>query len=552
MGKKTVFYGDERYIRDLRYLIGFSELSRVICDDGSPFSEVYRNLLLEPDHKASGILFIFCKYDGYRLSLEADALGLKHGEDYVNGSELLHKLDLDLEEKAKDRKVFVWGTGKMGEHFFEKKLPLIGNVEIYGCVDSNTEMTGKSFRGRRIFSPDELIGDRNAFFIITTLEYYDEIKEYLIRNGRREDDDFIHMNRINRIASQMADRVIHDTPKYDFVCRRPFEFAEICKDGNLGCCCGLTGVTGANDSVYLTSFDNAWHSSVLKVVRLSIINGTYTFCNPVKCEYVYNNRYRLENGNEAAEESADEQADKYAINEDKYPRTVQFSFDKSCNLFCKSCRSKVYIAQGREKNKLEKFADRALKEIIPFIKRIKFAGGETCISDVYNRIIFNKDHGIEEIAILSNGKCMNADYISRLAERGYKKIDIVISMDGATKETAEKLRRGIDYDVWKKNMSELAELRRTGVLSLLGFTFVVQRDNYQEMKKYAEMCLGYNADHIRFSKLVNWGEFSEAEFTELSLTDRNGVPVEELGRVIKDDIFKACQVKLFRWIEWFK
>lgn len=566
--KKKVLFGDERYIRDFTYLIDIPDLFNTIISQNSSFTEVYQVLFSRKENSTDDYFFIFCKYDQYSINSEADALGLIHGEDYINGTEMLHELDYEIDRFAKNRKVFVWGIGKMGECFFKSKLPLIGNAEIYGCVDINDALSGKTFYGKKIYTPEKIIDDPNTFFIVTTTEHYSEIKEYLLNKGKSENVDFVHMSQINRNASQMAYKVIFDIPKMDSVCNRPFEFAEICKGGKLGCCCGLTGVTDSNDSLYYTSFNNAWHSNVLKVIRLSMLNGTYTFCNPLKCEYLFNSKYGFRDTNEMSkgfcintvDNSPEKEtlcintvinADYYTKKETEYPRTIQLSYDKSCNLFCKSCRPKIYVAKDNEKNKLEQFSERLLKEVVPHVRRLKFAGGETCISDIYGKIIFDPNHNIEEIAILSNGKCMNSTYINKLLERGYKKIDIVISMDGATKETAEKLRRGIDFDIWKKNMHELSNLRKEHKINMLGFTFVVQKDNYKEMKDYVDMCIQFGADNIRFSKLINWGEFSNDEYTALSMLDINGNPVPELQTVIEDKRFSLKQVKLFKWIEWF-
>ena len=98
-------------------------------------------------------------------------------------------------------------------------------------------------------------------------------------------------------------------------------------------------------------------------------------------------------------------------------------------------------------------------------------------------------------------------------------------------------------------MAYLGEKRKEGTIDYLAVNFVVQRANYLEMPEYVEMCLGFNADGIKFSQIRNtW--YSEAEFEEMSMFDQNGEMKPELAEIVKDKIFMRPEVHLFTWIDW--
>ena len=49
--------------------------------------------------------------------------------------------------------------------------------------------------------------------------------------------------------------------------------------------------------------------------------------------------------------------------------------------------------------------------------------------------------------------------------------------------------------------------------------FVVQKDNYKEMKKFIELGNAWSVDQIIFSKVRQWGAFTTQEFTDINIFD---------------------------------
>lgn len=497
-------------------------------------------------------------------------MGLIRNEDYASATVFLENLDFPLSDIAQEKNIFVWGTGERAEYFFKSFAEINPDVEIMGCIDSNPSKKGKTFHRRPIFSPDEIIDREDVFVIVATTLHYEEVAAFLQEHGKQETKDYIHMYAINHYASKLARETIYDRPRHDFVCQRPFKHAELGGEGRMTSCCGINHLLQWNTPVYYSEFEHVWHSNVMKVIRLSMINGTYSFCNPLKCNYIYDDEKQQIDTNELSHayswtrEELDEigkrteypvntlfDAKRYEIREDEYPSELQCSFDKSCNLRCASCREQVYIASNAERKRLDNFAEKLKRSVLPHIERIKFSGGEVCVSPTYHKIIFDPDNfHIRKVQMISNGSIFTEDFFEKLKGR-FDETVIMISMDGATKETAEKLRRGIDFDKWKTNMEFLSQMRKENQIQKLYYNFVVQRDNYMEMADYVKMCLSYHADSIKFSRLMNWLGSANEEYEKIAMWDSLGRMKPELEEIVSDEIFQRPEVRLFKWVNLF-
>ena len=82
--------------------------------------------------------------------------------------------------------------------------------------------------------------------------------------------------------------------------------------------------------------------------------------------------------------------------------------------------------------------------------------------------------------------------------------ELGVSIDGATKDTYEKLRLGGRWDKILEALECMAEQKqRHGFRFILHF--VVQRDNYHEMEKIIDLGEQYDADRVWLNKIEDWG-----------------------------------------------
>ena len=97
----------------------------------------------------------------------------------------------------------------------------------------------------------------------------------------------------------------------------------------------------------------------------------------------------------------------------------------------------------------------------------------------------------------------------------FKKLDVLnISIDGATKTTYEKLRRGGSFDKIIENLESAKTLKQQHGFKF-NLHFVVQQDNWREIPLMLELAHRYDADRMFFNKIQNWNtgiDFAEQDF----------------------------------------
>jgi MoaA/NifB/PqqE/SkfB family radical SAM enzyme len=79
-------------------------------------------------------------------------------------------------------------------------------------------------------------------------------------------------------------------------------------------------------------------------------------------------------------------------------------------------------------------------------------------------------------------------------------LDVVLSMDGASKATFERLRRGADFGRVLDNLKILARLREAGRIKFFQVTTVVQQDNFRELQAVLDLAREARADLVRFDR----------------------------------------------------
>lgn len=567
-GKKIVIYGDERYVRDFLYVFDYLEIAYIVNDKESEFAKGWDIIQKE---KKENIFIIICKYDEIHAIAYLEKNGFQRNRNYALAVSFFYCLDFPIRKISEEKNVYVWGTGNKAHTFFHEFVESHPEVNIAGCIDSNIEKVGKTWFRRPVYSKESIDDLRKAFYIIATTDYYTEIHDFLVAHGKRENIDFIHYTLINHWASWMMRETVYDIPRLDYICPKPFCDVELFSEGRIGVCVGIPGnPIWAGQTAYCSFYD-VWHSNVMKILRLSIINGTYSFCNRKKCNILAESSMQEIDVNElhyqfhrkkcvmdkilekpAYPRNTVFRVENYMKKAREYPYTVMCGYDKTCNLQCPSCRKEIYSASGRERDRMLYYTERMKKELFENVDRIKVSGsGEVFASNVCKSILYDTELAkkVRKIGILSNGTLFYKETADRLIGI-YDEVKVFISMDGCQKETAEKLRAGTDFMRWKENMEYLGELRRKGKISFLAFNFVVQRANFREMPGFAEMCLGFHSDAVKFSRIFNWGNYSEEEFQRISMFNEEDEMLEELQDVIKNPILQRPEIYLFSWINW--
>ena len=120
-----------------------------------------------------------------------------------------------------------------------------------------------------------------------------------------------------------------------------------------------------------------------------------------------------------------------------------------------------------------------------------------------------------------------------------------VSIDTATKNTYESIRRGGNFDVLRKNMEFASQLRKEGKIQYFRINFVVQKKNYLEMERFIEWGIQLGVDNVFFTKILNWGTYSKEEFADISMMESDSQhPKPEFKEILDKEIFRNPIVDL--------
>lgn len=468
---------------------------------------------------------ILCDFDKEHKENIMRKRGLRYGEDYVYEQDFFG--ELDSISIPSDREILIWGTGKMAHYFLEQGL----DISVKGFIDSYKK--SDTFQGKPVFFPYE-ITDWKRYYIIVALNDAHEILKQLINYGLVEEEDFIEYQKIIELPSNMLRKTIFDRSCYHLECNTMFNHLEILDQGNTRCCC-TTFVRPNLGNILDKSSSEIWHSALHKILCLSTENRTFSFCDKTMCPLFV--------ARECGESKLEDRAYKKL---GTFPEVVALGYDSSCNLACSTCRKELHFAKGKELETINKITEIVKKEYLPRCRFLILAGnGEVFASPAYREAYESDGCRPQYIRLLSNGMLFNQTNWEHFVKRHTCKIMLTVSVDAASKETYESIRRNGNFDILKKNMEFASKLRRTGSLSYFRMNFVVQRENYKEMVPFVEWGQELGVDEIFFTKILNWGTYSQEEFEQISMMEKDGItPKAELKKVLEHPIMNSKIVDL--------
>ena len=511
--KMIILYGDERFIKEIEY----------VCS-GKILPVIHESILREEKKRLGELngLVVLCAYDMESAEQDLRERGLKYGEEYIFARDFLRAMDRDaLLPKNSSRKIVFWGCGKIGE-----RIGRNDGVDFY--IDSNAALSGSTFLGKRVVCPSKIINWKDIYiYIVTSDKNRIEIEAYLQSKGLVPGEDYYDGNApqflLNTFSvgsySDALLQTIHDRPIKDLHCDYGMRKVDFSEDGHMYPCC--------DDYVYNFSVGyllhgdvkTEWDSYGARIFKLSLVNHTFSFCNPSGCNFLYahiggKERYDITYA-----------GGEYEKRGGLYPSLPTISIDRSCNLKCESCRNDYFKATEQQLRQRELLADKIAKEVLPNAEWIFLAGqGDIFYSPIYRKMWINET-GIKRkgIQILTNGLLFNQRNWE-LLEAGYENIRLGVSIDAASPKVYEKVRRGGIWEVLCRNMEFAGRLRKAGKIERFWITFVVQQKNYLDMKHFIELGKTWNCDYVSFARIRNLGTYSEQEFDEsITLFDNHGM-----------------------------
>lgn len=522
-----IIYGANRVAKDFLYI--FDKLKIMyVTDDGHSAEEFQGYEVKTLDEALSDKSYdkiILCDFDKSQKEAKLQECGLERGKDYLYEEDFF--ADLDEFHIPPERKLAVWGTGQIAD-FFTKWNPC---YEVAAYFDNHK--SAETFYGNPVIHPEQ-VNDWKEYFIVIAVTKDEDIRAQLQTLGLKQGEDFVGYQKIIGQPSHMLRQTIFDRNCYELDCRTMLNHLEILHGGDTRCCC-TTFVKQNLDNIMEKSVNDLWNSAVHKIMCLSTENRTYSFCDKSMCPLFVEKRLTEENGLERPYRQMS-----------PVPEVLALGHDASCNLACVTCRRELCFAKGEELEEVNKVTDKIKKDYLPACRFLILAGdGEVFASPAYREIYESAACNPGYIRLLSNGMLFTPGNWERFRQHKTGKIMLTVSIDAASKETYERIRRRGNFDILRKNMEFAAALRKKGELCYFRMNFVVQRDNYLEMIPFVQWGEKLGVDEVFFTKILNWGTYTAEEFARISMMEPDAVtPKAELREVLNHPVMKSPIVDL--------
>lgn len=317
------------------------------------------------------------------------------------------------------------------------------------------------------------------------------------------------------------------------ICTRPFYYSVINSVYDFHFCCGDWSDSAGN--ILENPPDAIWNSSIAKIFRLSLINRTYSFCNANACVHL---KPQADTTNERMRDIPRTR---------DIPHTLEIGIDRTCNLFCKSCRDCVVVETGERKRRTEAAKDVIISSgWLEKCNTLLLGGqGEVFFSNVYQELMFYGSEKRISLDLRTNGTLLTEEYFTKLKKK-YKELKIIVSVDAANEATFRKLRRSNNSDSWEnlnRNLQMLSEKRKRKELGYFQINMCVQWDNYKEIPDFIRWGEALVVDRVYLTPIRNWGTYSSKEFENVRIFDDNKNLKPEIKELIQSFDYDKSMVE---------
>jgi MoaA/NifB/PqqE/SkfB family radical SAM enzyme len=332
-------------------------------------------------------------------------------------------------------------------------------------------------------------------------------------------------------------------------CPSPWSYTEIISTGEVFVCCSAWTNFKFIGNIYKESPEEVWNSHQAVTMRAGILEGSFCECDHQKCPHIFGNSLptRQSVRNDWYGEVMGRAIDENLTVLPHGPLVVKLNNDESCNLSCPSCRDKLLVATKSRQAKLQHAFD---NHILPFLKDaliLVLAGdGDPFGSHHYRHVMIQT---AEQLPKLKIGLHTNAVLLDEKAWQDCRlegRTEMVqVSVDASTEETYSVVRRGGDFKRLMKNLEFIAEKRRKNVIKRFDLVFVVQTQNFREMKDFVLLGKRLGVDSVEFMLIYHWLRgLSGSEYAEQKIWGEDHPRHQEFLAILTDPIFRDPIVKM--------
>jgi MoaA/NifB/PqqE/SkfB family radical SAM enzyme len=324
----------------------------------------------------------------------------------------------------------------------------------------------------------------------------------------------------------------------------------------------------AGNVVEADSPDAVWNSEQAQEIRRSVLDGDYSYCSRTLCPSIVNDVLpRSEQITAPRLRRIIEHRE--TVLEDG-PRLIALGHDSSCNLACPSCRVGIIMADNAQNEQLDRARDRV---ILPLLRDRQVglhltAWGDPFASRHYRSILQalrDPDFDGVKLYLLTNGLGLTPQVWTTMPHLAGKIVELRVSVDAATKETYENVRRPGRWDVIRENLRVIGEMSKAGTFRRNRFTggvpsvssdlylevkdqisfvlaFVVQSANFREMPAFVRLAEEVDADVVVFQKYYSFGHEGAGVFSAKDVASPAHPEHQQLQAILQDPMMHSPRV----------
>jgi len=290
----------------------------------------------------------------------------------------------------------------------------------------------------------------------------------------------------------------------DHICFKPWDSISIEPNGDVINCC-MPWLPKPIGNLFENTMEEILNSEASREVQESILDGSYRYCNKDMCSEIYGGRLPA-------------RPDEMKL--PRRPYKIRFNNDRSCNLWCPSCRlRRVQHNEGPAYEKAKWLNDRVYEYMLEQADRgpveIWVTGSGDAIGSRIYRDMLKSINGAEfpdlKINLMTNGVLFTPKTWESL-HRIWNNITLIdISVDAGTKSVYQKMRPPGKWDQLLSNAKYLGECAQEYRNIDINYGFVVQHGNYKDMVNFVDTFSQFERYHLLNFTLVNdwntWEDF---------------------------------------------
>lgn len=305
----------------------------------------------------------------------------------------------------------------------------------------------------------------------------------------------------------------------DKICPRPFDTVLIDKTGSCYACECQAWLPQSIGNLQVRSMEEILRSETRAHLQSSVSDRSYRYCNSARCPYIKSNSI------------IEKIHTKHAL-------VLRLGIDESCNLRCPSCRNGlIFHKEGAKYNKAIKLADKINDWLSTTDRKVVVhmgADGDPYASHVYRHFMQDTPRRDNiKYWIMTNG-LMFKEAHTQTPHINDNLEQLAVSIDGATKDTYEKLRLGGRWDKLLENLDSMVEQKDDKKFHF-HWHMVVQKDNWHEMPRMVDLARQHNVDMMFFEKIQNWNTNLpyDTSFTELDEFKKVTKQVQGMSAIVR-------------------